>query len=66
MTERLQLEPVDDGQLGGDVDRMGRRRVEAEEPGAPSARGKDGLVGDLELAQDRVVLRQLDRRRASR
>src|ERR671923_496421 len=44
------LDPVDDEQVGFDVDRTGRRRIQAKERRA-IGRSEDDRIGDLELAQ---------------
>ena len=55
----LVLEPVHDQQVGLDVDRPGGCRVQAEEPRL-LRRGVDRVVGDLQLADDRIRVGDVD------
>ena len=58
--ERLELEAIDDREIGVDRDSTCGRRVEAEHPGRLLPGGHHRLVGDLLLAEDRVGRGQLE------
>ena len=60
VADQVVLEPVDDEQVGLDVDDASGRCVQAEERRL-RGRGQDGSVGDLELAEDGVGLPHVDR-----
>ena len=64
--ERLELEAVDDGEIGVDRDPPRGRGVEAEQARRLLPGGDDRLVRDLLLAEDRVGRRQLEVRRGGR